>query len=711
MKENPQGVPELLAIDHLSVTLRVPGGQVYAVRETSLVVARATIHGLVGESGCGKSTLGLAIMGYLPRNAQARGSILFEGRDLTCLPARDLQRIRGNRIAMVYQDPDTALNPMMRVGLQVEEVLREHLAMPSKSARQRSIELLSLVELPEPDSIWQRYPHELSGGMKQRAVIAMAIACEPDLLIMDEPTTALDVTTQANILDLIVALRDDTGAGVLYITHDMGVVARVADEVTVMYAGQNVETTSTRRLFASPAHPYTVGLLSCIPTPPASDEAPRMLHEIPGSVYPSTENSISSCLFVSRCPLARSRCKEEAPLAVDVGLNHQARCFFWKEVVPDLWGSPYARSEEPTRAKSEVVLSARSLRRYYRDVQPMYPRFGASRRQPVRAVDEVSFEVQRGWAVGLVGESGSGKSTVARLLVGLIARDDGDLTLRGTSLSPALEGRTNEQRSALSLVFQNPTDSLNPRHKASHSVIRSLEKLAGVPKNQVRAAGLNLFEAVGLGPELFDRPSIELSGGQQQRVSLAAAFAAKPALIVADEPVSSLDVSVQAQILNLINTSRRRTGTSFLFISHDLGVVSYVCQMICVLYAGHIVEQRPTNQGDLLPAHPYTEALMSAVLVADLDISNERIRLPGGTPTLREELKGCCFAGRCPRKVGIICDEMSPPRQVSLENPAHIIYCHIPWDGLIEMQEARQKVGAIIDGGRQMKDQRFAQKE
>lgn len=681
----------MLTINQLSVTFQSRRGQVHAVRDASIHVRNNSIHGLVGESGCGKSTLGFAVMRHLPRNARINGELLFKGRDLAGLTNREMQTLRGNRIAMIYQDPNTALNPIMPIGRQIEEVLRHHFGFKHTEARLRTVDLLSDVGLPEPDRMRRRYPHELSGGMVQRVVIALALACNPDLLIMDEPTTALDVTTEANILELIVSLMNTTDLAILYITHDMDVIARVADEVTVMYAGETVETAQTAQLFANPSHPYSAALLSCIASAPGSSTPVAALREIPGTVYPSGKEGLG-CLFASRCPLARRKCELQSPPRIEVQSGHRAKCFFPSEVSSIFPSEVSSKSRDVPRIhrppentnNEQMLLVAENLQRFYHDGQM----------PPVRAVNNVNFDVRERSVLGLVGESGSGKSTVARIVSGLTPRDHGSLALRGEELAARLEDRTREQNAALSMVFQNPADSLNPKHRAGHSVIRALVKMGGVATQESREAGLALFEAVGLESELFDRLPEELSGGQKQRVALAAAIATKPQLIIADEVVSSLDVSVQAQILNVIDRNRRDTGTSYVFISHDLSVVNYLCDAVCVMYAGHIVEACPTADLSRTPLHPYTEALLSAVGGANPDATGkERIRLTGSVPDLRQEVKGCCFADRCPRKVGAVCDDIPPPKQVSPEEKEHILYCHIPWQTLTDLQS--------ISGGEQ----------
>ncbi len=693
MSERQREETPLLEIDRLAVTFYTPRGTVRAVREASFKVRRGEVLGLVGESGCGKSTVAFAMMGYLSGTARTDGAIRFEGQDLAQLTASELRLLRGNRVAMVYQDPATSLNPTMRIGAQVEEVLREHLSLTSRQARLRAVELFESVGLADPQRIGRRYPHQLSGGMQQRVVIAMALACDPDLLIMDEPTTGLDVTTEATILDLVVDLKQRVNAGILYVSHNLGVIARVSDRVVVMYAGQTVEEAAVRELFKNPKHPYTTGLLNCVPTPPTEGGSATQLSSIPGSVYSAGQQAAESCLFASRCPIARDACRSQAPEMIDAGDSHRSRCFFWSMVGSDIWGETVSRDGSHRNGGAEPVLAAKGLRRFYGRWQRKYLVFGPRVRPPVRAVTDVDFEVGTARTLGIVGESGCGKTTVARVVVGLVPQDRGVVRLRDEQLARRVGDRTRGQRGALRMVFQNPTASLNPKLPTRHAILRSLRKFARLGREDSLERAVELMHAVGLGPAYLDRHPGELSGGEQQRVALASAFAANPDLIVADEAVSALDVSVQAQVLNLLGEHQRENGTSYIFISHDLGVVRYVSDDILVLYAGHVVESGPTESVLNAPSHPYTETLLSAAPVPDPDAAPNPIRLPGAVPTLRERFRGCSFAGRCPRKLGPICDDTPPPTRPGPDSSRHLICCHISVDELESMQREKSAVG------------------
>lgn len=681
--------PPLLQVENLSVTFFTPAGAVRAVRDVSLEARRNEVLGIVGESGCGKSTVGYAIMGYLPGTFRMGGAIHFEGRNITQISGAELRTLRGNRIAMVYQDPVTSLNPFMRVGPQVAEVLTQHLGHSQGQARQRTAELFESVGLAEHARIGRRYPHELSGGQQQRVMIAMALACDPHLLILDEPTTGLDVTTEATILDLICDLKDRVNAGIILVTHNLGVVARVADRVAVMYAGHLVEEAPVRALFKSPRHPYTAGLLSCVPQPVIDEGEGRLLRNIPGSVYSAQEETKQACLFASRCPMAKEECRTEAPPVVDTGEGHLSKCYFWQETNRDIWEAAEVRPEHATAPDARPVLTVTGLRHFFGTPKRKYLFFGPIVNPPVRAVVDVSFSVKPGQTLGIVGESGSGKTTLARNVVGLIHSTGGSIQLQDKDLAPAVEDRTGEQRARIRMVFQNPTASLNPKLPVSHALMRPLKKFQGMRGKQGRERAAALLEAVGMEAAHLDRLPGELSGGQQQRVALAATFAGRADLIVADEAVSSLDVSVQAQVLNLLRRHQEDAGTAYIFISHDLGVVRYVSNHILVLYAGHVAESGPTEAVLRAPSHPYTEALLSAAPAPDPDATPTRIRLPGSVPTLREAFKGCFFAGRCPRKIGEICDATPPPAQQGPDSPDHLIYCHIPVAELEELQNLR----------------------
>ncbi|MCH7706596.1 MAG: ABC transporter ATP-binding protein [Chloroflexi bacterium] len=686
--DDSNGSAPLLEVDRLAVTFYTPRGTYRAVREASFEIRRGEVLGLVGESGCGKSTVAYAMMGYLPGTAQVDGAIRFEGKDIAHISDQELGKLRGDRIAMVYQDPVTSLNPSMKVGPQIEEVLRRHKKLNAGHAREKVVDLFENVRLADPERIGGRYPHQLSGGQQQRVVIAMALACDPDLLIMDEPTTGLDVTTEATILDLVSELKERVNAGILFVSHNLGVIARVADRVAVMYAGQIVEQASVRDVFKNPKHPYTVGLLRSVPKPVGEEGTVPKLSRIPGSVYSASEADAEACVFAPRCPLVQESCQTQAPRMEEVGENHLARCFFWKDVRSEIWGETEPREHAPEE-RGEPVISAKGLRRFYGRWQRKYMLFGPRVRPPVRAVNSIDFELRKGKTLGIVGESGSGKTTVARVVAGLVPRDRGEMKLHGQDLAPDVGDRTREQQAAIRMIFQNPTASLNPKLPIRHAITRALRKFAGLGKRESDERARELLEAVGLDPSYLDSAPSELSGGQQQRVAIAGAFAANPDVIVADEAVSALDVSVQAQVLNLLQEHQQAEGTSYIFITHDLGVVRYVSDDILVMYAGHVAESGPAEHVLTAPFHPYTEALLSAAPVPDPDAKPTEIRLEGAVPTMRERFQGCFFAGRCPRKIGSICDETPPPARTGPDSPDHVINCHIPVEELAVLQSEK----------------------
>jgi peptide/nickel transport system ATP-binding protein len=690
--------PPLLEVKNLSVTFYTPRGTVRAVRDASLTVRRGEVVGIVGESGCGKSTVAFAALGYLPGTAVVEGSVRFEGQDISELSEPELRDLRGGRVAMVYQDPATSLNPTMRVGPQLGEVLREHLNLSQHDAQQRTLELFESVGLSDPERVVRSYPHELSGGMQQRVVIAMALACEPHLLVLDEPTTGLDVTTEATILDLVADLKERVNAGIIFVSHNLGVIARVADRVVVMYSGETVEQAPVREVFKQSRHPYTAGLLECVPRHGVVGDGTPRLRSIPGNVLSADELAESECLFASRCPLATEQCTSEAPLMKSVGDAHEARCFFPEQVSGAIWGDAELRSLRVDDPNAEPVLKVNDLEVFYRSGRKKYLLFGPPADPPVRAVVDVNFDVKPTRTLGIVGESGSGKSTIARSIVGLTPRTGGSIDLEDRKLAALVEDRDDESRAALRMVFQNPTASLNPRLPIHHGLVRSLRRFSRLSKEEAKLAAGDLMIAVGLEPEHLDRLPTEFSGGQQQRIALAAAFAANPAMIVADEAVSALDVSVQAQVLNLLADRQREDDVSYIFITHDLAVVRYVSDEILVLYAGHIAELGETEDVLTTPSHPYTEALLSAAPTPDPDAERTRIRLEGDVPTLREPFSGCFFAGRCPRKIGDICDQQAPSAQTNEARPGHVIHCHIPIDELAQLQRSDPEVATQTKG-------------
>ncbi len=720
----------VLEIRNLSVDYETPDGRVAAVRDVSLRIGRGETLGIVGESGCGKSSLAFAIMGYPGPTGRVSGEVWLEGENLLAMDPRRLRSIRGARLSMVYQDPSSTLNPSIVVGEQIAEVYRTHRRATRADAWAWAVEMLARVGIGDPELIARRYPHQISGGMQQRIVIAMALCCDPAVLILDEPTTALDVTTEARVLDLINTLKREFRSAILYISHNLGVIAQVCDRVAVMYAGEVVEESPIAHLFHQPLHPYTAGLLACVPRL-GDSKAEAPLRPIPGSM-PSRLRPAPGCAFAPRCALAGDVCSAIAPALVEAVPGRRVRCYFWADV-PERISRPGARREleaspdhgshehdrlarstegrgAPGPAETDLLarsslseserrsrqrdgmdaaplLSARNLTKHYGDdegLSRLLARAFGRRARPVRAVDGVSFDLRHGQTLALVGESGCGKTTLGRSIVGLLGLTDGEIVFGGADISGTVETRPPEVRRQIQMVFQNPDASLNPRHTVGYALERPLRRFLGLGRQEARRRAGELLRAVNLDPSYLDRYPRQLSGGEKQRVAIARAFAAQPKLVVLDEPVSALDVSVQAVVLNLLTDLQRKLGTTYVFIGHDLSVVRYIADWIGVIYLGKLCELGPAEDVFQPPYHPYTEALLSAVPTPDPDARRERVRLDGAVPSPRDPPAGCPFHTRCPRKVGRICETTPPPAR--LLNGRHEIRCHLEPDQLTAWQ-------------------------
>jgi peptide/nickel transport system ATP-binding protein len=572
---------------------------------------------------------------------------------------------------MVYQNPGAALNPSIRVGRQVAEVF-EILGLGRNEAKARTRDILTKVQISDPERVARRYPHQLSGGMQQRVVIAMALAKDPALLILDEPTTGLDATVEAEVLDLVNALRREFGTSILFISHNLAVIAKMCEHVGVLYAGRLVEEGPAERIFEDPRHPYTVGLLRCIPRAGLRKDRDR-LDTIPGFL-PGLGAPLPACVFVERCGLAEEICGQEEPPFHPVGGGQASRCHFWQrahEVPRTTPPHPAESSFAPTQAP--VVLQAQAMRKTFKQE-------GVE----IRALEDISFAIRQGETLGLVGESGSGKTTLARLLLGLTEPDAGSVVeLDGEPLAPKLGGRDHEQVRAIQIVFQNPDGALNRRFTARRTIARALTRLLGTTGQEREGRLRDLAHSVRFDLRLLGARPAQLSGGLKQRVAIARAFAGEPRVVVCDEPTSALDVSVQAAILNLLADLQSEKGVTYLFISHDLGVVRYLSDRIAVLYLGRLMELGPANAVFEPPHHPYTEALLSAVPAIDGE-ERARIRLEGEIPSAANPPSGCVFHTRCPRKWGTICEQEDPPlKEVA---PGHYMRCHIPIDELRELQ-------------------------
>ncbi|WP_250519317.1 ABC transporter ATP-binding protein [Caballeronia sp. NCTM1] len=667
---------DALTVVGLTVAYRSRGRERDVLQDVTLRVRRGEAYGLVGESGCGKSTAALAVLRYLPRNGRVKaGRISIAGRDVAALDADALRGMRATAVSMVYQDPGRALNPSLTIARQVSEAF-EVTGASADEALSRTADMLRRVRIASPERVMESYPHQLSGGMQQRVVIAMALACNPELLILDEPTTGLDATVEAEVLDLIAQLRAELGTAVLFISHNLAVIGRMCDRVGVLYAGKLVEEGTTANVFAKPRHPYTVGLLRCLPRAGRAKETGR-LDTIPGSL-PLPGSITQGCIFAPRCKLADERCLKDAPPPYRVASAHgdqMARCHYHEraETLPRSADEAPVPVADADGVDQPLALSARNLSKTFRVGD-----------EDVRAVHDVSLDLVQGETLGLVGESGSGKTTLAKLLLGLVSPDKGaSLELDGAALPERVTRRSEEQVKSLQIVFQNPDSALNRAHSVRQLIARSLSKLAALHGEAKEQRLHTLTEAVRLPERYLSSRTRQLSGGLKQRVAIARAFAGDPRVVVCDEPTSALDVSVQAAILNLLADLQRERRVSYVFISHDLHVVRYLSDRIAVLYLGRIMEIGRAAAVFDGPQHPYTEALLSSVPSID-GTHAKRIRLSGELPSAANPPSGCVFHTRCPRKIGEICETETPPCRDA--GDGHAIHCHIPVGELRTLQ-------------------------
>jgi peptide/nickel transport system ATP-binding protein len=663
----------------LEVAYTVRGIDREVLRKVSFSIAPGEAYGLVGESGCGKSTGAFAAMRYLPRNGKITGgSILFEGQDIVGMSTHDINTLRRSAISMVYQNPATALNPTIRIGDQVAEVfaLQGH----SKSdAFAQAEQALIKVQIADPTKVMRRYAHQLSGGMAQRVVIAMALASNPRLLVMDEPTTGLDATVEAEVLDLVRKLRKESGTAVLFISHNLGVIRHMCDRVGVLYAGALVEQGATEDIFSNPSHPYTVGLLRCIPRGGLHKNTDR-LDTIPGTP-PALGTHFDGCVFADRCALVEDKCRTTQPEMVTVGQTHVARCFH-----TDKAGSMPRAIDTVTVSVSQNPNRAMTGTRLL-DIDHLSKAFTQDG-NAVHVVNDVSLHVGVGETLGLVGESGAGKTTIAKLILGLYGSDSGShVILDGKDLAGTLNKRDVKDVGAMQIVFQNPDQALNRRHSVTRIVGRAVQKLRGLSVDASTDRAHELLSGMRVEATLHSARPVQLSGGLKQRVAISRAFAGAPQLVVCDEPTSALDVSVQATILNLLVDLQKQDGTSFIFISHDLGVVRYISDKIAVLYLGRVVEFGDSNRVFEGPHHPYTEALLSSVPNIDGSV-RKRIPLTGVIPSPSSPPVGCVLHPRCPRMAGSgvehLCSSVEPA--LTEVEPGHFMRCHISLDQLRTVQ-------------------------
>ncbi len=675
MADNP-----LLIVENLAVTYTTRKGFIQAVRDVSFSVNKGENIGIVGESGCGKSTLAFALVNYLGRNGRiSEGSILFQGEEMRSRSDSDLRKLRGGDIAFVYQEPMSALNPTMRIGQQMTETIIAHQGGSDREAQEKCICTLKDVYMPEPERVMSSYPHQLSGGQQQRVLIAMAMLNTPSLLIMDEPTTALDVTVEAAVLDLIAELQVKNNTATVFISHNLGVIARVSDKVAVMYAGELVELATAEEIFKNPMHPYTVGLMKCLPDVDAP-RGTRSLSPIPGRV-PSRFDMPSGCVFAPRCDYAAAVCEQSPPDLIQQSTGHYNRCVRFNE-----WGEepPWktVKDEIPTEVSkwqheegSTSILTIDKLKTFYPlPFKSIKAWVGAEKRRYVKAVDNVSLNIEKGCALGIVGESGCGKSTLAKSIVGLESPTAGSTRFLGVDITAQVEKRSQEMIKELQMVFQNPDSTLNPSYTVGDQIAISVRRFTDLPKEKVRDEVIRLLRAVKLSEQHYDRYPRQLSGGEKQRVGIARAISGKPSMLICDEPVSALDVSVQAAIITLMMDIQKTFNTTVVFISHDLSTVRFFSHFVAVMYLGKITEIGPVESIYKPPFHPYTAALLAAVPRPDPTLDQNRIRLSGNVPSPINPPSGCRFHTRCPHKKGSIC-ETEEPAQLEMGN-GHTIYCH-----------------------------------
>ena len=668
----------LLQIDDLHTQIKLREGVVHAVDGVTLHVDPGETLGVVGESGCGKTMTALSIMNLLPTGGSiAAGSITLAGREISKLSQDDMRKVRGNEIGMIFQDPLTSLNPTMTVGGQIAEAVRLHRGATKTQALDRAVEVLELVGLPKARERVGEYPHQFSGGMRQRVMIAMALACEPKLLIADEPTTALDVTIQKQILELIDGLRRRLGMAVILVTHDLGVIAGRADRVAVMYAGKVVETTDSTRLFGNPRHPYTEALFHALPDKAA--ESRERLYSIPG-IPPDLVNPPKACRFAARCKYVTDRCRSEDPRLSGEDHGHLFACFHpvgaaGHKLVPEAASELAPAARVAANGDGEVLLRLEHLVKNF----PVTKGAVLQRKVgEVSAVADVSLTIRRGETFGLVGESGCGKTTLGRLVVGLEKATSGRINFQGKDLVKSTGRDYRQQRRKIQLMFQDAYASLDPRMRAG-AILREplvIQHIGTRREQETRVK--EMLDHVGLPRSATERYSHEFSGGQRQRLGFARALVLSPDLIVADEPVSALDVSIQAQVLNLMRDLQREMGLTYLFISHDLAVVRYLSNHIGVMYLGKLVEVGPADEVYLTPAHHYTKGLIDSAPVADPKLEHAKVHtgISGELPSPINPPSGCRFRTRCPRAEDL-CAEVEPPL-VSFSPNGHMAACHFP---------------------------------
>ena len=659
------------SVKNLSIGFKSQKGkEISILRNVTTNIKKGETVGIVGESGSGKSTLALAMMGYVKHGLfTMNGECLFNSLNLLDLSNNELEKIRGRKIAMIPQNAGQSLTPNLKIGYQIEEALKLHTNLNENERKNRISELLNNVRLPSPDVMALRYPHELSGGQQQRVAVAMALAGNPELLLLDEPTTGLDVTTQAHVLELLKDIAKDTGTSMVYVSHDLGAIAQVCDRVIVMYAGEIVLEGPVRKILKEPIHPYTNGLLKSIPK--LSLEG--LPESMPG-VQPQPGHIGEGCSFYDRCNISDKKCKTKTPdLEFLSEIDTSVRCFNYKKVIINQNKNIQLKNLDEKNIENNEILSLSDVSISYAK-QSFLDQLFNKLTDSNPTVKDINININKGETIALVGESGSGKSTILKSIAGLLKTKDGNINFaQNRKLSEDLKNRSSDDLRAIQLIFQNPDESLNPNHTVEQILSQPLKLYFGLKEDKLKKNIIELLEKVRLGEFYMTRYPRQLSGGEKQRIAVARAFAAKPEIILCDEVTSALDVSVQAAVLDLLKKLKDDFGTTYIFVSHDLAVVKAISDRVAVLYQGRLCEIGPSKNVYKFPSHPYTEVLLGAVLEPDPDIKPKLI-----AEDIVEEKppeKGCCFQGRCPRILGDKCREEVPPWQVG-EN-GNAIRCHI----------------------------------
>jgi len=665
----------LLSIENLHVHFETSRGTVRAVEGVSYTVNRGEFVAVVGESGCGKSVTALTIMRLLAKSGRVvDGAVKLEGRNLLELSDDEMRAVRGHQISMIFQEPMTSLNPVLTIGLQIMELLLIHLKMTEEQAKARALELMQQVGITDGERRLAQYPHQLSGGMRQRVMIAIGLACNPKLIIADEPTTALDVTIQAQILELMKNLSQRLGIAMVIITHNLGIVARYADRVNVMYAAKIIEQGTSDDIFLQPAHPYATGLMHSVPR--LDEPRGTRLQTIEG-LPPDLRAPPKGCRFAPRCPHRLEKCAEPIAL-IPLGNGHSAACHRADEIVSGKLVVKFPEGPAPSdqsEMDSKPILEVAGLQKHF-PVKAAKSGFFSSNTATVKAVNDISFSIAAGETLGLVGESGCGKTTVGRVVLRLDEATGGTIRFNGIDITHHSNREMRELRRKIQVIFQDPYSSLNPRMTVGEIIAEPLKVYKLVPEAKAREARVGeLLTQVGLFPYMAERYPHELSGGQRQRVGIARALALEPTFIVCDEPVSALDVSIQGQIINLLEDLQARLGLTYLFIAHDLAVVRHISDRVAVMYLGRIMELADRDEIYLRPLHPYTRALLDAAPVPDPKI--ERARAPralrGEIPSPLTPPSGCVFHTRCPIAIDVCKRDIPPPRELK---KGHIVACH-----------------------------------